>query len=91
MADSRPRVARFDATRVVTRLAELHDVHLTVEGPCPGGEGGACYVRWPDGHRSVLSSAYWAHISLREVDWSIRHHDAETVDRWLTVAESGLD
>jgi aminoglycoside phosphotransferase (APT) family kinase protein len=35
--------------------------------------------------------AYWAHISLRMVDWSIRHHDEATVDHWLTVAESGLD
>ncbi|HEX5200821.1 phosphotransferase [Paractinoplanes rhizophilus] len=34
--------------------------------------------------------AYWAHMSLRQVDWSIRHHDAATVDRWLDVAESGL-
>ena len=34
--------------------------------------------------------AYWAHLSLRQVDWSIRHHDAATVDRWLTVAESGM-
>lgn len=29
-------------------------VRLTVEGPCPGGQVGAAYVRWPDGHRSVL-------------------------------------
>ena len=34
--------------------------------------------------------AYWAHMSLRQVDWSIRHHDAGTVERWLAVAESGL-
>jgi Phosphotransferase enzyme family len=34
--------------------------------------------------------AYWAHMSLRQVDWSIRHHDAETVDRWLAIAESGM-
>jgi hypothetical protein len=34
--------------------------------------------------------AYWAHMSLRQVDWSIRHHDAATVDRWLTVAEGGM-
>jgi hypothetical protein len=34
--------------------------------------------------------AYWAHMSLRQVDWSIRHHDEATVDRWLAVAESGL-
>jgi hypothetical protein len=34
--------------------------------------------------------AYWAHMSLRQVDWSIRHHDAATVQRWLTVAEQGI-
>ena len=33
--------------------------------------------------------AYWAHMSLRQVDWSIRHHDAATVAHWLDVAESG--
>lgn len=27
---------------------------LTAEGPCAGGQVGASYVRWPDGHRSVL-------------------------------------
>jgi hypothetical protein len=34
--------------------------------------------------------AFWAHMSLRQVDWSIRHHDDDTVDRWLTIAESGM-
>jgi hypothetical protein len=34
--------------------------------------------------------AYWAHMSLRLVDWSIRHHDAARVEHWLTVAESGI-
>jgi hypothetical protein len=29
-------------------------VRLIVEGPCSGGEVGAAYVRWADGHRSVL-------------------------------------
>ena len=33
--------------------------------------------------------AYWAHMSLRQVDWSIRHHDTEAVDRWLDIAASG--
>ena len=33
--------------------------------------------------------AYWAHMSLRQVDWSIRHHDAAAVAHWLGVAESG--
>ncbi|WP_405911761.1 aminoglycoside phosphotransferase family protein [Streptomyces sp. NBC_00963] len=29
-------------------------VRLTVQGPCPGGQVGAAYVRWADGRRSVL-------------------------------------
>jgi phosphotransferase family enzyme len=33
--------------------------------------------------------AYWAHVSLRRLDWSIRHHDAATVEHWLAVAEAG--
>jgi len=33
---------------------------------------------------------YWAHMSLRQVDWSIRHHDPATVDHWLDIAESGI-
>jgi aminoglycoside phosphotransferase (APT) family kinase protein len=30
-------------------------VALRIEGPCPGGQTGAAYVSWPDGHRSVLT------------------------------------
>src|SRR5215813_12004542 len=30
-------------------------VALRVEGPCPGGQVGAAYVAWPDGHLSVLT------------------------------------
>jgi aminoglycoside phosphotransferase (APT) family kinase protein len=33
---------------------------------------------------------YWAHMSLRMVDWMIRHYDTDHVDTWLTVAESGM-
>ncbi|MBT2226322.1 hypothetical protein [Nonomuraea sp. NEAU-A123] len=42
---------RLDIDGVLRRL----DVSLTYEGPCPGGQVGAAYVRWPDGHRSVLT------------------------------------
>jgi hypothetical protein len=35
--------------------------------------------------------AYWAHMSLRQVDWAIRHHGPSEVDYWLGVAESGWD
>jgi Phosphotransferase enzyme family len=50
-----PRSARLDAPRVVDRIADITGVRLVIEGPCPGGEVGAAYVRWPDGRRSVLS------------------------------------
>ncbi|MFF5225759.1 phosphotransferase [Dactylosporangium sp. NPDC000521] len=33
-------------------------------------------------------AACWAHMSLRQVDWSIRHHTAAEVDAWLAVAET---
>jgi hypothetical protein len=34
--------------------------------------------------------AYWAHMGLRMVDWAIRHHGPDDVDRWLAVAASRL-
>jgi hypothetical protein len=51
-----PRAARLDAPRVLARIAEITGVSLVLEGPCPGGEVGAAYVRWPDGRRSVLTA-----------------------------------
>jgi len=51
-----PRSARLDAPRVVDRIADITGVRLIIEGPCPGGEVGAAYVRWPDGRRSVLTA-----------------------------------
>ncbi|MCX5345668.1 phosphotransferase [Streptomyces atratus] len=48
------RAERLDADRVSEALYAEAGVRLVVEGPCPGGEVGAAYVRWPDGHRSVL-------------------------------------
>ena len=35
--------------------------------------------------RSAIS-LYIAHIIVRQLDWSIRHHDAGTVGRWLNTA-----
>jgi len=32
--------------------------------------------------------ACWAHMSLRLVDWSIRHFSASHVTSWLEVAEA---
>jgi hypothetical protein len=51
------RVPRLAPTVVAARLAELTGVRLVVDGPCPGGEVGAAYVRWPDGRRGVLTGA----------------------------------
>jgi hypothetical protein len=50
-----PRSARLDAPRLIERIADITGVRLVLEGPCPGGEVGAAYVRWPDGRRSVLT------------------------------------
>ncbi|MFF2324622.1 MULTISPECIES: phosphotransferase [unclassified Streptomyces] len=49
-----PRAERLDADRLARALHAGTGVRLMVEGPCEGGEVGAAYVRWPDGHRSVL-------------------------------------
>jgi Phosphotransferase enzyme family len=40
---------------VLAELAAAAGVRLTSEGWCNGGQIGACYVRWPDGHQSVLT------------------------------------
>jgi aminoglycoside phosphotransferase (APT) family kinase protein len=34
---------------------------------------------------------YWASLSLRMIDWSIRHYSADEVEHWIDVAESGID
>lgn len=33
---------------------------------------------------------YWASMSLRMVDWAIRHYTPSDVDSWLDVAEVGI-
>jgi hypothetical protein len=33
---------------------------------------------------------YLAHMSLRQVDWSIRHHGSQAVSQWLRVAQASL-
>jgi hypothetical protein len=55
MSSSRARTPRLDAASLISRLAEVTGVRFFIEGPCPGGEVGAVYVRWPDGRRSVLT------------------------------------
>ena len=34
--------------------------------------------------------AFWAHMSLRLVDWAIRHQTAESVDHYLAFASSRI-
>jgi hypothetical protein len=48
-------VERLDANRIAERVRITSGIALEVEGPCAGGEVGASYVRWPDGHRAVLT------------------------------------
>jgi Ser/Thr protein kinase RdoA (MazF antagonist) len=47
-------------------------------------------ARLDDVLEPALLRAYWAHMSLRLVDWAIRHHGPDDVDRWLTVAATRL-
>jgi hypothetical protein len=46
---------RLDPREIVTRLADVTGVELRVDGAPSVGEVGAAYVRWVDGHRSVLT------------------------------------
>jgi Ser/Thr protein kinase RdoA (MazF antagonist) len=61
-----PRAARWQAQTVLAGLAAATGVRLAEEGRPPGGQIGAWYVRWPDGHLSVLTCVpvehrAWAH------------------------------
>lgn len=38
----------------------------------------------------ALAARLWAHVSLRLVDWAIRHDGPDGIAHWLTVAESHL-
>jgi hypothetical protein len=34
--------------------------------------------------------AYWAHMSVRLIDWAIRHHTSAEVDLWIATAERAM-
>jgi hypothetical protein len=50
------RVERLDAATMIQALQTSTGVRLDLVGPCSGGQVGAAYVRWPDGHLAVLKS-----------------------------------
>ncbi|WP_026162543.1 hypothetical protein [Kribbella catacumbae] len=52
-----PPVPRLDAARIVEELNRQHGISLELLGAAPGGEVGAAFVRWPDGHEGVLTRA----------------------------------
>ncbi|MGW3215850.1 hypothetical protein ACWDBC_26945 [Streptomyces parvus] len=47
------RAERLDAARMLDALHAETGVRLTLDGPCPGGQVGAAYVRRPDHRGSV--------------------------------------
>ncbi|MEQ4204683.1 aminoglycoside phosphotransferase family protein [Actinopolymorpha sp. B9G3] len=52
--------------------------------------------RWLDGLLDDLLDPatlrlYWAHMSLRQVDWAIRHFSPGDVEDWLDLAETRMD
>ncbi|GLY26910.1 phosphotransferase [Kineosporia sp. NBRC 101731] len=48
------KAEKLDAGQMADELFARTGTRLVVEGPCAGGEVGAAFVRWEDGHRSVL-------------------------------------
>lgn len=48
------RVERLDAATMIHTLRASTGIQLELVGPCSGGQVGAAYVRWPDGHLAVL-------------------------------------
>jgi hypothetical protein len=59
------RVQRLDAERLIATLNAEAGTGLRFEGYCSGGEVGAAYVCWLDGHRAVLT--WLPHTGLREM------------------------
>lgn len=51
-----PRALRWRPEMVLAELAAATGIRLVSEGWCRGGQIGACYVRWADGHLSVLTA-----------------------------------
>jgi hypothetical protein len=60
-----PRAQRLNAPALAAAIQAATGVELRIEGPCPGGQTGAAYVAWPDGHRSVLT--FRPGVSLTDV------------------------
>jgi hypothetical protein len=53
-----PRATRWDVLLLLRQLADSTGIELFPDGRCRGGQFGASYVRWADGHRSVLTARY---------------------------------
>ena len=75
----------------------LVTLRFDLAAPSRDGDGSAraAAARWLDARLDdVLDPGtlriFWAHMGLRMVDWAIRHHGPDDVDRWLTVAASRL-
>ncbi len=43
------------------------------------------------GNILAVAGPAWAHISLRMVDWAIRHFPAGQVDSWVELAQQRID
>jgi thiamine kinase-like enzyme len=58
--------------------------------PCAPGVVGRLWRTAIEATDEPRRAVYVAHLSLRFVDWSIRHHSASDVDRWLDEADRRL-
>ncbi len=84
-------VIDWEGSRGGDRLFDLVTLAFTL--PAARSPAGAAARVWrrveAAGARPVIE-AYVAHMALRQVDWSIRHHGPGEVGLWLDTAEEAL-
>lgn len=68
-------------------MNERTSANLRYEGPAPGDPAGPVDELLAEELRPEELRWYWAHMSLRMVDWAIRHYTPADVDEWITFAE----
>ncbi len=86
-------VPKLDAAHLVEQIREHTGTDLEVLGAAPGGQVGAGYVRWPDGHEGVLT--WWGNTDaaglaqVRRTADLLEHAQARgiPVPRYELVAE----
>jgi Ser/Thr protein kinase RdoA (MazF antagonist) len=88
-----PPVARFDAPGAIAYLSARTGIAFELIGPAAGGEVGAAFVRWPDGHEGVLSRGAGDLAALRLTADILAHARRQGIPcpRYELIEELGDD